>query len=79
MLLNIILLITTLAMLVILALVFFAARLRSLLKAHLYHRTFSFLAVLAVAGILFASMLSFKSNVNYDSVALVASPVAAVK
>ena len=46
-------------MLAILALVFFAIRLRALLRAHLYHRAFSFFAVLAVAGILLASMLSF--------------------
>jgi hypothetical protein len=62
MLLYLILLVTSFAMLAILALVFFAARLRTLLKAHLYHRAFSFFAVLTVTGILLASMLSFTSG-----------------
>ena len=53
------LLVTTLAMVALLALVFFTTKLRGLLKAHLYHRTFSFLALLAVAGMLLASVLSF--------------------
>ena len=70
MLLYITLLITTMAMLSILALVFFASRLRTLLKAHLYHRVFSFFAVLAVAGILFASMLSFMPNAHNGRTAM---------
>jgi hypothetical protein len=58
-LLNITILLSSLAMLAILTMVFFAVRLKSLLKAHLYHRAFSFLAVVAVAGILLAGLLSF--------------------
>jgi len=63
-LLNIILLIAGLAMLAVLMLVFFAVRLRPLLRAHLYHRAFSFFAVLAASGILFATLLSLNLPKN---------------
>ena len=67
------LLVTTIAMMAVLTLVFFAARLRSLLKAHLYHRTFSFFAVLAVAGMLLAGLLSFNIPNNNEISAVAAN------
>ena len=54
-----ILFITTFAMLAVLSLMFFAERLRKVLKAQLYYRTFSFFAIVATAGILFAGILGF--------------------
>ncbi len=66
-------------MLIILALVFFAARLRTLLKAHLYHRAFSFFAVLAGTGILLATMLSFVPDKHNGRQAFAAYQVSPTK
>ena len=56
------LIITTISMTAILALVFFDAQLKSLLSGHLYSRAFTLMAVITVAGILWATTLSFTTR-----------------
>lgn len=73
MLLNLILIITTIAMLAVLALTFFAVKLRGLLRSQLYFRTFSFFAVLAIAGIILASVLSLSMQGNKHQQAITAN------
>ncbi len=63
-------------MLALLSLVFFAGKLRSLLKAHLYHRAFSFFAVIAVTGMLLATLLSFNIQNSKLNPGLTASQTA---
>jgi hypothetical protein len=64
------LLITTLAMIALLSLVFFDMALRTVLPGNLYNRVFTMLAAVAVAGILFTTSIGFKSQANHSPQAL---------
>ena len=54
--------VTSIAMLVILTLVFFEDNLKAVLPGRFYRLTFAWLAVLAFSGILMVSTLGFRSH-----------------
>jgi hypothetical protein len=57
-----VLLITTISMTAILTQVFFDAQLKNLLGGHLYSRAFTLMTVVTVAGIVWATTLSFTAR-----------------
>jgi hypothetical protein len=69
--LYLILLITSTAMTAILFLVFFDTKVRSVLTVQTYNRAFTFLSVVAVAGILLAATIGFTSHHHDNSQAMV--------